>query len=116
MRSIALLALMFAGGVCLGFDVRASSGEPYKMWSAIVLATNEEKPKSPAAEIVPFKSKLQGIFGYNQFELIGQHTEVMDDPYEHWLIPSKRFSLHASSRKAAQSGYFVHLQLYHERK
>ncbi len=40
-----------------------------------------------------YAGKLKNIFGYNQYELIGESSAKMDDPDERWLAPSKDFSL-----------------------
>jgi len=101
-------------GVC---GARASQPDP-SIWSGLVLATTEEHPKETPAELKKYASQLKDIFGYNQYELMGQHVEVMDDPTEHWLIPSKDFSLLVSSVKATKPGFNFRLKLdlYQEKK
>ncbi|MEA3188426.1 MAG: hypothetical protein QOD99_2256 [Chthoniobacter sp.] len=86
------------------------------VWSAVILATNEEKPKEMPAELRMFKQKLQNVFGYNQFELIGQHTEPMDDPSERWLIPSKNFSVRVGSKSEQKNGYAMNLELFEDQR
>ncbi len=86
------------------------------VWSGLVLATNEDSPKDPPVELAFLKSKLKNIFGYNQFQLIGDHTEVINDPDEHWLMPGNLFSLRVDSKSNSTPGYLVRLQLYQEKK
>src|SRR5947209_4868568 len=86
------------------------------VWSGLILATNEEHPSAPPTEIAKFKTKLEHIFGYNQFELIGHHTEVMDDPNERWFIPSKDFCLHVMSKTKGNSGYTLKLRLFQQKR
>jgi hypothetical protein len=61
---------------------------------------------------------LKNIFGYDQFELLGQHTESIDSPTEHWLIPGQDFSLRVNCKKAAKPGfnYRLKLELFQEKK
>lgn len=83
------------------------------VWSGLVLATNEDNPLPQ--ELEPYKAKLEHIFGYTHFVLIGQHSEVMDEPSEHWLVPSRKFCLQAKSSHSPQGpGYLVQLQLFRE--
>ena len=94
-----------------------SSRATDSIWSALVLATNDEHPRPPEPALEKYYQKLKRIFGYNQFELLGEHLEMMDSPYEHWLIPRKDFSLHVDSEKAVKPGFFrIKLDLYQEEK
>jgi len=86
------------------------------VWSGLILATNSEHPSEVPVEITKFKTKLENVFGYNQFELIGQHTELMDSPNERWLIPSKDFSLRVVSKTKGGTGYTFNLQLFQQKK
>lgn len=86
------------------------------VWCGLILATNSERPSGPPVEIVKFKTKLENVFGYNQFELIGQHTELMDSPSERWLIPSKDFCLRVVSKIKGGMGYTFKLQLFQQKK
>ncbi len=87
------------------------------IWSALVLATNDEHPKEASPQLEKYYPKLKRIFGYNQFELLGEHMELMDSPYEHWLIPRKDFSLLVDSKEAEKPGFYnIKLDLYQEEK
>lgn len=86
------------------------------IWSGLILATNEERPKQPPAEISRFEAKLQNIFGYNQFELLGQHTEVIDLNDEKWLIPGKTFCLRTTCEKIGKSWCQLRMELFKEQK
>lgn len=101
---------------------RALAGQPAApvrhdtIWSGVVLATNVENPASPDAELLPIEEKLKSVFGYNQFELVGRHIELMDDPSERWLVPSKVFCLRVLSRHTTGKTYLLKLQLYQRTK
>src|SRR5437867_9920678 len=110
------LLIVFAFASALLARPAANAEDFPTVWSGLVFATNDRAPKPMPPEIAPFKTKLEHIFGYSHFELIGQHTEIMDDPLEHWLVPGKTFCLSASSQRSAEAqGYTVQLQLFHER-
>ena len=75
-----------------------------RIWSGVVLATDVPTPKEPPPELQEFASRLKRVFGYNQLELVGSATEVIDELSESWLVPSPVFPLsvkarHAPSRK-----------------
>ena len=107
-RSLAaVLALwFFLGG--------AGQAAPHdaSIWSGLVLATNEAHPKESSAELHKYKEKLANIFGYNHFELINSHAELMDDPYECWLVPSKDFSLRVGTHNNQEHIYQMKLELF----
>src|ERR1700723_2889138 len=95
------LAFALMVGMCLTPALHADES----IWSGLVLATTVDKPREVPPELKKYAGQLKDIFGYNQYELMGQHVESMDNPYEHWLIPSKDFSLRVSARKAIKPGF-----------
>jgi hypothetical protein len=101
-------------GAC--FSPKLSAGE--SIWSGLVLATNEEHPAETAPELKKYTAQLKDIFGYNHYELIGHHVELMDNDNEHWLVPGKDFALLVESKKATKPGYHYRLKLdlYQEKK
>ena len=101
------LAFALMVGMCLTPALRADES----IWSGLVLAKTVDKPGEIPPELKKYAGQLKDIFGYNQYELMGQHIELMDNPYEHWLIPSKDFSLRVSARKALKPGFNYHLKL-----
>lgn len=90
----------------------AKAGDFPAVWSGLVLATNEDHPAETPPALRRFKSKLEGVFGYNQFELIGEHTEKMDDLTERWLIPSKMFFLRVATKVSTEHTYVLKLDLF----
>lgn len=111
LRLAGLVFILIAFGAAAN---RGVAGE--KVWSGLILATNEDNPTEAPPEIAKFKAKLENVFGYNQLELIGSHTELMDDPDEQWLIPSKDFCLRVMSKTKGKSGYTLKLRLYQQKK
>jgi hypothetical protein len=91
-----------------------------RIWSGLVCATNAATPKDPPPELREFAPRLRRIFGYNQFELVGSASNVIDEVGESWLVPSKHFWLGVRARpaaaKEARGGYLLNLQLFQDQR
>lgn len=91
-----------------------------KIWSGVVIATNEASPKPPSKELKPFAARLGRVFGYNQFELVGSASNAIGDQGESWLVPSENFWLGVKARRArskeARGGYLLGVQLFHNKR
>ena len=92
------------------------SPPPPAIWSGLVLATNNPNPAQAPAPLRQFAAKLKNIFGYNQFELVGEYAEKMDDPYERWLIPSKDFCLSVKTHNMPGEHYPMKIVLFQNRR
>ena len=103
-----VLSLLFAG------SLPATAAD--KVWAALVLATEARKPQPVPAELKGLEEKLRGVFGYNQFGIIGQGSKKLTDAEDQWLIPSEKFYLRIQSRQAKGPGRVLHLQLYNRNK
>jgi hypothetical protein len=86
------------------------------VWSGLVMANNTPEPTPIPAELNRFEGTLKQLFGYNQFEVIGQSRTAMKSPIEDWSASSKYFSLHVNSKAAAKSSYLLNLQLFQDQK
>ena len=89
-----------------------------KVWSAVVLASNAKKGAKPAPappEIAPFAAKLSKCFGYDQFEIIGSATKVMDGKTERWLVPTQNFWVGAVATREHGS-YRLNLEFFHDKR
>jgi hypothetical protein len=87
-----------------------------KVWSAVVLASNAKKgtkPTAPPAELAPFAAKLSKFFGYDQFEILGSATKVMDEQNERWLVPTQNFWLCARATRERGS-YRLKMEFFHD--
>jgi len=102
----------------LGSALPARAGD--KIWSAVLIATNVAKPKDPPAELRSVAGRLQKVFGYNEFDIVGTASAEVDDENEHPLMPTKTFWLNLKARRAsvkeARGGYLLNLQLYQEKR
>jgi hypothetical protein len=85
------------------------------VWSALVIAQNVPQPAPIPPELSQLEPTLKDLFGYNQFELIGQSTKSLKTGQEDWLANSKYFGLHVDARGENESGYALNLKLYKEK-
>jgi hypothetical protein len=93
----------------------ASASAAHLVWSGLIIAQNDEHPKPPPPEIAPIEETLKELFGYNQFEIIGQSRKILTTGQEDWLATSKYFGLRVDARGADEAGYDLNLQLYQEK-
>src|SRR3712207_2498156 len=63
------------------------------VWSGLVVATNAPEPTPIPAELNRLEGTLKGLFGYNQFQVIGQSRSTIKSGTEDLLASSKYFSL-----------------------
>jgi hypothetical protein len=87
-----------------------------RIWSGLILATNPAHPAQAPEDLRKIAGKLKNIFGYNQFDLIGQYSEKMDDPSERWLIPSKDFYLSVKTQSGPGGNYPMKIVLFQNRR
>jgi len=93
-----------------------SAHAAHAVWSGLVIAENVPQPAAIPPELTKFEQTLKDLFGYNQFELIGQSNKTLKTGEEDWLASSKYFSLHCDARGENDAGYSLNLKLYKERE
>jgi hypothetical protein len=111
MRKAAIILAIFVAALAAAPRAVIAADAP-SVWSGLVLATDDDHPKEAPSELRRFKGKLEGVFGYNQFELLGQHTEKMDDLTERWLIPGRDFSMRVETKISAGKTYVLQIELF----
>jgi hypothetical protein len=85
------------------------------VWSGLIIAQNQPEPKPVPNELASLEETLKELFGYNQFEVIGQSRKTLTTGQEDWLATSKYFALRVDARGADEAGYDLNLQLYQEK-
>src|SRR5437763_16006856 len=85
------------------------------VWSGLIIAQNEEHPKPVPPELSQLEDTLKELFGYNQFDVIGQSRKTLTTGQEDWLATSKYFALRVDARGEDDAGYDVNLQLFQEK-
>src|SRR5437868_13309448 len=105
--------LLIAVVVMLAVAV-VSANAAHGVWSGLVIAENVPQPAAIPAELTKLEQTLKDLFGYNQFELIGQSDKTLKTGQEDWLANSKYFGLHVDARGENDAGYTLNLKLYKE--
>ena len=108
------LALFFAFALVLSTATELCGAE--MVWSGLVIADNVEQPQPIPPELTRIEQPLKHLFGYNQFQVIGQSRKALKTGQEDWLATSKFFGLHVNARGEAEAGYVLNLKLYKEKE
>jgi hypothetical protein len=114
--------LAFAIICWLSCALTARAGDPSpapahpRIWSGLILATNGAHPGQPPEHLRPVAGKLRNIFGYNQFEVIGESSQRIDDANERWLIPSKDFYMSVRGPNGPGPKNPTHIELFQNRR
>jgi len=86
------------------------------VWSGLVIAQNVQQPEPIPVELTRIERPLKELFGYNQFQVIGQSQKTLKTGQEDWLATSKFFALHVDARGESAAGYILNLKLYKEKE
>src|SRR5215471_2110810 len=86
------------------------------VWSGLVIAENVAQPQQIPGELTRIERPLRNLFGYNQFQVIGQSRKTLQTGQEDWLATSKFFGLHVDARGEGEGGYVLNLKLYKEKE
>jgi hypothetical protein len=86
------------------------------VWSGLVVAENVAQPQPIPPELTRIEQPLKHLFGYNQFQVIGQSRKALKTGQEDWLATSKFFGLHVNARGESEAGYVLNLRLYKEKE
>ena len=86
------------------------------VWSGLVVAENVAQPQPIPPELTRIERPLKQLFGYNQFQVIGQSRKTLKTGQEDWLATSKFFGLHVDARGESDAGYVLNLKLYKEKE
>ena len=86
------------------------------VWSGLIIATNSPPIEPTPAEVTQIEGTLRKLFGYSQFQLIGEARKTLKTGEEDWLASSKYFSLHIDSRGEKADAYVLNLKLFQEQK
>jgi hypothetical protein len=99
--------------VPISADKAAKDGS---VWGALVFASNAKEAKAeakPSEEFPDLAKRLGKVFPYTNFEVVGQHTQVVFREYESWVVPSRDVFLKLDSKGAAIGGGLnLHVQFW----
>ncbi len=68
-----------------------SADAAHAVWSGLVIAENVPQPAAIPPELNKFEQTLKDLFGYNQFEVIGQSNKTLRTGEEDWLAYEQVF-------------------------
>jgi len=86
------------------------------VWSGLIIASNSPASESTPTEVTQIEGTLRNLFGYSQFQLIGEARKTLKTGEEDWLAKSKYFSLRVDSRGEKAAAYVLNLKLFQEQK
>ena len=107
--------LLITAITALGMSTATASAAEV-VWSGLVIAQNASEPQPVPAELARFEKTLKELFGYNQFEVIGQSRKTLKTGQEDWLASSKYFGLRVDARGVNSAGYELNLKLFQEKE
>ena len=111
-RSLPLLTAFIALIMSAAADLRGAE----TVWSGLVIAENVAQPQPIPQELTRIERPLKHLFGYNQFQVIGQSRKTLQTGKEDWLATSKFFGLHVDAQGETEAGYVLNLKLYKEKE
>ena len=86
------------------------------VWSGLVIAENMQQPTAMPKELLPIEKTLKDLFGYNQFQIIGQSQKTLTGGQEDWRAWSKYFTLQVDAHGEHDTGYVLKLRLWKEKE
>src|SRR5438128_11756745 len=108
--------LCFVTAFALVMSATGSLHAAHTVWSGLVIAENVAQPAPIPPELIRIEQTLKELFGYNQFQVIGQSRKSLKTGEEDWLASSKYFALHVDSRGETEAGYVLNLKLYKQKE
>src|SRR5918996_405127 len=97
-----LLFVAFALATSAAAELRGAE----TVWSGLVIAENVQQPQPIPPELTRIEQPLKHLFGYNQFQVIGQSRKALKTGQEDWLATSKFFGLHVNAKGRAKRATF----------
>jgi hypothetical protein len=109
-------ALIVTALLALAASAKADPARAQIVWSGLVIAENVPEPSPIPPELSGIEQTLKDLFGYNQFQVIGQSRKTLRTGEEDWLAASKYFALQVDAQGESETGYAVNLKLYKEKE
>lgn len=93
------------------------AGDSGQLWGALVYAADEGlMPGGMPPELRRHSRALARVFGYRQYEIVGQQVSSVVAADESWLLPGGDFSVAVRRLDGAGSRWRGELQLYQGRR
>jgi len=130
--SFSILAMLQTGAPNLtaqvsggGFSVTPSASAPAtdgKVWGGLIYASSAPSANDLDGKALPkglqdLPERLNKVFKFTHFELLGQHNQDVFRQYESWVVPSRDLFLKVDSKGPAEGGGVnLHLQFWQEQQ
>src|SRR5438046_10458347 len=105
-RSLPLLTAFIALIMNAAADLHGAE----TVWSGLVIAENVAQPQPIPPELTRIERPLKHLFGYNQFQVIGQSRKTLQTGQEDWMATNKFFGLHVDATGKNEAGLVVQLK------
>lgn len=108
-----------------GFSVSPSASAPAtdgKVWGGLIYASTAPSANDLDGKTLPkglqdLPQRLNKVFKFTHFELLGQHNQDVFRQYESWVVPSRDLFLKVDSKGPAEGGGVnLHLQFWQEQQ
>lgn len=80
------------------------------------MATNVAKPADAPEELEPYLSKLSSIFGYNQFAIVSEESEIVGDEGRQWKLVSKFITVRIKPLESDGEGHKLALSMEQDKQ
>ncbi len=107
---------LLAAGVFFALGMAAAQAGGDRIWSALVLATNEKPPRPVPEKLEDFAPTIQKVFGYKTLYLMGDKKRDLVSGTEEWLVPSREFFFRVQVLAQEATFYRLRIELYREKK
>src|SRR5207247_5944892 len=97
--------LLFTALVALVMNAAPASRAAEAVWSGLVIAENVAQPEPIPPELTRIERPLKQLFGYNQFQVIGQSSKTLKTGEEDWLAARKTFNFAAPVAITAKQSF-----------
>jgi hypothetical protein len=94
----------------------ASPPPPPHLWSGLIYATNPSHPAPAPGRLARYVEKLRRIFGYSQYDLVGESSNKIDGPTERWLMPSQDFYMSVKPENGPGGHYPARVTLFQAKR
>lgn len=108
----AAIRLILIAFFCGAATARAASD----VWSALVLAGNEQPAQPAPKKLQPYETALASTFGYNSFYLMGDVTKSIRKGDEEWIVPTKEVFMKIRCLDRNDGIYRLQIELYVKKK
>ncbi|MFT5467263.1 MAG: hypothetical protein ACI8UO_002367 [Verrucomicrobiales bacterium] len=86
------------------------------VWGGLVRGSNQQLLAEQIKVDDDLATRLKKAFAYSDFELKGEHTQLVFREYDSWVVPSSEMYLRIDSKGQLEdgSGMSLHLQLWRD--